>query len=72
MRINARLIWSFADREPGCGHKTENSKEDEEHGECRGHMFITQVYFQVKDHSVNASCPKSREIGYVLANICTI
>ena len=36
---------SFANREPGCGHKTENNTEDEEYGECRGHVFIisTQV-----------------------------
>jgi hypothetical protein len=43
MRINARLMTSFADREPRCGHKTENNKKDEEHGECRGHMFIRSV-----------------------------
>ena len=37
MRINARLMRSFADREPRCSHKTEDNKKDEEYGECGGH-----------------------------------
>lgn len=44
MRINERLMGSFANREPRCGHEPENNKEDEEYRECRGHvMFITST-----------------------------
>lgn len=44
MRINARLMGPFANREPRCGHEPENNKEDEEYGEGRRHvMFITST-----------------------------
>ena len=53
MRVNARLLRSLANREPGRGHKTENDKEDEEDGECGGHTFIasTQTSSKAKDHA---------------------
>ena len=48
--MSARLMRSFADREPGCGHETENGKKDEEYGECRGHTFIASVLSRLKDN----------------------
>jgi hypothetical protein len=30
-------MGTLADRKPGRAHKTENDKEDEQYGECRGH-----------------------------------
>ena len=53
MRVNARLLRSLANREPGRGHKTENGEEDEEYRECGGHNFYhsTQTSGKAKDHA---------------------
>ena len=66
MRVNARLLRSLANREPGRGHKTENDKENEEYGECGGHTFITDSSKERKAHA--RTCFKSRECGYILLN----
>lgn len=39
MSESARLLGTFANRDPGHSHKARNDKEDEDHRERRGHVL---------------------------------
>lgn len=39
MSVDARLLGTFANRDPGHSHKARNDEEDEDHRERGGHVF---------------------------------